>query len=161
RLESGPQSMTEVSIIVATDNLASALRDQGKYGEAEALNRRALAATDSTTHFGLFREPASVIYTRNLGRTLMLEAQYTEAEALLPDALTRLDRVRRDARTRSAFDRLPGSDATTSLAIDEDLGVLLIQEGRYADGEALLRNVVAISGQNLGPNHPQTLLATS
>ena len=143
RIEVSPTN--EFSIIAAIDKLASALRNQGKYSEAEVLSRRALAeqrqagACPPGAGCQPFAGTIPLSLSTNLAATLALEGQYKEAEQQLRRVLADLPPGDRPAVATGA------------------LAFVHLQRAEYLEAESLARQTLVSAERRLGPNHPQTL----
>jgi serine/threonine protein kinase/tetratricopeptide (TPR) repeat protein len=116
--------------------------NQGRYDAAERLRRHVLSVrrrpgTDDRLHARALRD---------LGSSLQQEGAFEEAAT----------------HYREALDLLAGTDRDTRIAYGEvanDLASVYHQRGDYAAAEPLLRDVVAIHRETLGPRHPHVAKA--
>jgi tetratricopeptide (TPR) repeat protein len=120
------------------NNLASAVRAQGRYVDAEGLFREALkidADTIGTAH------PNYAIDLNNLAGVVEAQGRYAEAEALYREAL------QIDADTIGT--------AHPDYAIDlNNLAGVVQEQGRYGDAEGLYREAMKIDADTIGAAHP-------
>src|SRR5271157_2474037 len=122
------------------NNLAATLHDQGKYAEAEAMHRQALAITRKALGED---HPDTAGSYNNLAETLRAQGKYAEAEAMHRRAL---------AITRKAL----GEDHPDTAGSYNNLAATLSAQGKYAEAEALHRRALAIRLKALGKDHPDT-----
>jgi tetratricopeptide (TPR) repeat protein len=123
------------------NTLASELRDQGKYDEAEPLFREALEVRRETLGN---RHPSTLGYINNLGTLLEAKGDLAAAEPLHREAL----KVRRETLGNRQQDTL------TSIS---NLGTLLKAKGDLAAAEPLCREALKGMRETLGNRHPSTL----
>ncbi len=125
-------------VAAALDDLARALRDEGKYAAAEPLARHALALRRD-----LLGEdhPDVAASLGNLGVLLFRSGEYPAAEAALTEALALRRRLPLNERV------LLGDSLT-------DLAFLYQAKAEYGRAESLFREAVEVYRQQLGPEHP-------
>ena len=121
--------------------LATELKAQGKYDEAEALCRKALEVA-LETHGN--RHPRTLISISSLGLLLHAKGDLAAAEPLCREAL--------EARRKTLSDRHP--DTLTSI---NNLGMLLQAKGDLAAAVPLCREALEARRETLGNRHPDTL----
>jgi CHAT domain-containing protein len=120
--------------------MAVNLGAQGKYAEAEARYREALAVLRQA----LGEEHPTTAYTCfNLASNLRRQSRYAEAEPLFRQAL--------DVQRR----RL-GEDHPQTIQCANGLAQTLDQQKRYPEAEPLFRQALAAAARALGDAHPQT-----
>ena len=120
--------------------LADAVRGQGRYPEAEALYRQALAARGKALGP---RHPDTALVMEDLAVALLFEGRYNEAESLLRPAL-------------AVDEKALGPEDVAVARCENSLARLLRLEGRYAEAEPHFRRALAIREKTLGPEHPDT-----
>ena len=165
--------------------LGGILHAQGRYEDAEAMHRRALAGRRRA--YGA-DDPRVGISRTNIALALWSRGELQEAEAMNRTALVALQRalgadhpvvaisssnlasildaqgnyVEAEAihrRALAARQRALGSEHPDVAASHNNLAVALEGQGRYAEAEAVHRRALAIWEQALGSDHPQ--VATS
>ena len=159
----------------ALASLGVALRRNGRYDDAERVQRAVLAERRATLGD---EHPQTVESMNNLGAALTDNGKHAEAETVLREAL----RVRDDPGTRSnlatslsrrgnyaAAERLyrsivrerelaSGSDTVETLHAKCNLGVMLAAQSKLDEAETLFREVAARRRRVLGDEHPETLV---
>lgn len=124
-------------------NVGPVLQLLGKYDEAEAENRRALARLEST----LSADHPEVARARgNLANILLRQGHYEQAETHYRGALAALQTTLGPKHPDVASCRI-------------NLSVLLQTSGKYEESEAEYRRVLALEEETLGPDHPTTIKA--
>ncbi|XRB19427.1 coatomer subunit epsilon [Pseudoscourfieldia marina] len=122
-------------------DVASLLKRQGKYADAEPLFREAL---DGHRRELGDAHPDTLNSINNLATLLMDQGKYDEAEPLFREAL--------DGKRRELGDAHP--DTLQSI---NGLANLLSDQGNYADAESLYREALDGHRRELGDAHPDTL----
>ena len=122
-------------------DLGNLLTSQGKYEEAEILQRQALEGRQQTLGPD---HPDTLISLGNLAGCLNDQGKYEEAEALHRQALE----VEQQAL---------GSDHPSTLTSLGNLALFLEEQGKYEEAEALNRQVLEGRQQALGHDHSDTL----
>ena len=122
-------------------SLGRALRFQGRYPDAEKLDRQTLEIQRRVLGP---QHPDTVGSISNLAATLFSEGRYPEAERLQRDTLA----IRR---------RVLGSQHPDTLISMVDLSTTLRKQSQYADAEKLQREVLATQISTLGPDDLDTL----
>ncbi len=169
----------------AKEILGYVLKKQGKFGEAEVLDREAAA--------GLRRQlgddhPEALTAVSDLAVLLQSMGKYPEAETLHRDVLTRRRRVlgNTDKATLQSLNNLGsilsqqnkndeaealyreglkgletglGHDHPDTLKIMHNLATLLLDEGKFDQAEPLFREVLDVSRRVLGEDHVDTLVS--
>lgn len=125
-----------------TEAQAKALREQGKYDDAERLYRQVLAKR--RTELG-DRHASTVSTLDQLGATLYMKGDLVGAEELLLEAL--------EARRATLGDSHPDTVASVSSS-----GMLLKDKGDLSRAEPLLREAVAAMRETIGERHPDALI---
>ncbi len=110
----------------------------GRYDDAEALHRRAIAIQEKAAGAG--RELA--VSLNNLALIDLKSGRQAEAEQLTKRALALQQKI------------LPANDADVAQSLN-NLSVAYRQLGRAAEGEPLLKRAIAIKEQIFGPDHPE------
>jgi tetratricopeptide (TPR) repeat protein len=121
-------------------NLAATLQAQGKYAEAEAMHRQALAIRIKA--LGAEHPDTATCYN-NLAATLEALRKYAEAEAMYRQALA--------IRIKAL-----GEDHPVTAISCNNLAEFLRNQGKYAEAEAMHRQALAIHIKALGEDHPDT-----
>jgi CHAT domain-containing protein/tetratricopeptide (TPR) repeat protein len=119
--------------------LAIIKRDQGKYAEAEGLQKRALAIHQQA--FGA-NHVVGAYYLNNLGTILRLQGKYAEAEELHRRALAN-------------YEQAVGPNEPHVAEPLNELALVIQAQGRYAEAEGLYQRALAIQEQALGSKHPK------
>jgi tetratricopeptide (TPR) repeat protein len=118
-------------------NLGDLYRQNGRYREAEALLRQALATAEQV--FGP-NDPNVLVILNNLAVLYKCIGEFDEAEQLYKRALAMIERE-------------PEVDDEKVATLYHNLGGLEHTRGRYAEGELLARRSVQLREGTLGPNH--------
>ncbi len=127
----------------ALNNLAVVYRLQGKYAEAEALSKRALAIRERALGANHLDVAQSL---NNLANLYDDQGRYAAAEELLQRALA--------IRERGLGPNHP--DVATTLS---SLAIAYYHEGKYAEVEEVDRRVLTIREHALGASHPDVAKA--
>ncbi len=122
-------------------NLATALNLQGKYAEAEEMNREVLEARKRVLGP---EHPDTLKSMNNLAMTLNFQGQYAEAEKMCREVL-------------EAMKRVLGPEHPDTLTSMMNLATALNLQGKYAEAEEMYREVLKTRKRVLGPEHPDTL----
>lgn len=163
-------------------NLGASQNDRGRYAEAEALYRQALAILKAFYGDDPFRTASGMTM---LGRALVYQKRFDEGVVLLERALTVQERVNgpMHPRVASALNDL-GSAALRQKRLDDaesrfrrmievyqkvygdshylpgialsNLASVLTEKKQYADAERLYREAIAIYERTLSPTHLNT-----
>jgi CHAT domain-containing protein/Tfp pilus assembly protein PilF len=130
------QKVREGVVVYVTDlnNLGALYYNQGRYAEAELLDKRALAIGEKLLG-------ADATRLNNLGTLYRAQGRYAEAEPLFKRALTINEKAHVPGNPLIAY-------TLTNLALLNRL------QGRYAEAEQLYKRVLEIREKLLGPNHP-------
>mmetsp|Transcript_16084 Transcript_16084/g.45155 ORF Transcript_16084/g.45155 Transcript_16084/m.45155 type:complete len:735 (+) Transcript_16084:44-2248(+) len=123
------------------NNLATLLKEQGRFAEAESLYRDALAARRE--HKGS-KHPKTLLAMSNLALLLQEQGNFNEAEALFRENF--------EAR----LETLGENDPLTLMAM-HNLGKVLKDRGYLSDAEKLLRSALELRTQVLGEHHKDTI----
>ena len=123
--------------------LASELRVQGKYDEAEPLFREALGLTRATLGN---RHPDTLASINNFGMLLRVKGDLDAAEPLFREAL--------EVSREFLGDRHPDTHTLISIS---NLGELLRAKGDFAAAEPLSREALEMQRETLAERHPSTL----
>eukprot|EP00729_Bicosta_minor_P032494 gene32494-biopygen5412 len=128
--------------LAAANQLADCLRCQRKFEEAIKL----LKSTLRSQRRVLGMEHRETLGTKsNLATALKANGQLEEAEKMFRTTLKTMKRV------------LPKNDTHILSTLNNFAGLLNNGLGKHAEAEAMLREVLAIQLQMLGPEHPDTL----
>ncbi|RDW63751.1 hypothetical protein BP6252_11296 [Coleophoma cylindrospora] len=169
---SHPDTLTSVS------NLALVLERQGRYAEAESMNRRALGGREKelgpnhpdtlTSRQGRYteaesmnrralegrekelrpRHPDTLTSVNNLALVLESQGRYTEAESM-------------NRRALEGSEKELGPSHPDTLTSVSNLALVLERQGRYTEAESMNRRALEGREKELGPNHPDTLTSVS
>ncbi len=171
--------------LASMNDLAEAIRWQGRYPEAEKLYREAWEGRQRVLGPD---NPATILSKNGVALALTDEHHYPEAEKLLeqvleterrtqgPSAAATLNTENSLALVLQDEGRLPeaeklyrdsadgfrqqfGPEHLNALRGYANLGIVLDQEGRFAESEKLQREMIDIKNRVLGPEHPYTLLS--
>jgi tetratricopeptide (TPR) repeat protein len=132
-------------VITTSGWLASILHDQGKWNEAEALEKQVLVTCQrefGPEHTQTLRSSAW------LASTFREQGKWNEAEALQRDVL-------------AGFQRTIGPEHPDTIAASALLAYTLLQQGKFDQAEIMEREVLAKRQDILGPEHIDTLSAAS
>ena len=133
---------THPDTLTTMNNLALVLNRQGKYVEAEAMNRQTLEITEEVlgkTH------PDTLTTMNNLALVLNGQGKYVEAEAM-------------NRQTLKISEEVLGKTHPNTLTTMNNLAGVLDMQGKYADAEAMNRQTLEITEEVLGKTHPDTLM---
>jgi tetratricopeptide (TPR) repeat protein len=119
---------------------AAELNQRGRYAEAEALYRRALAVWEEVLGP---RHRATAVSCNNLANVLNHQGRYQEAEALHRKALAIREQVL-------------GPQHPDTARSYENLAGILNNQRRFKEAEPLHRKALAVREEVLGPLHPDT-----
>ena len=123
---------------VATIGTLAVLYDpQGRYADAESLYKRALAIREKA----LGPDHPDVATNLDNLATLYKRKAATPTPSRCPNA-------RWQSTRRRSVPTIPTSRSLNNLAL------LYLDQGRYADAEPLIKRALAISEKALGPDHP-------
>ncbi|MER2533398.1 MAG: CHAT domain-containing tetratricopeptide repeat protein [Candidatus Competibacter sp.] len=129
--------------LTSVNNLAGLYQVQGRYGEAEPLYWRALAASEKVLGP---EHPATLRSVNNLAALYKSQGRYGEAEPLYWRALM-------------GWEKVLGPEHPDTLISVNNLAVLYKSQGRYGEAEPLRRRALAGFEKVLGPEHPSTLIS--
>jgi tetratricopeptide (TPR) repeat protein len=127
--------------LIAAGNLASSLRAQGKYAEAEAIDREVLGVRQRVLGP---EHPDTLLTAGNLASTLDAQGKYAEAETMHREVLL----IKR---------RVLGPEHPHTLRTAGNLANTLNNQGKHTEAEAIQREVLTVQRRVLGPEHPHTL----
>ncbi len=165
------------STLSSGSNLAGFLSKQGNYADAEQIEREVLAAQKRLLGA---EHPDTLMSANNLAVSLPYQGKYAEAERMLHDVLASRRRVLGPAHpyTLQTASSLEGVRALIRAkhpwtVLDQALGIMesnfglqpptnaaaLLDQGKHADAEQMLHDVLASLQRVLGPAHPDTLEA--
>jgi CHAT domain-containing protein/Flp pilus assembly protein TadD len=127
------------------NGLGRVYEHQGRYAEAEAVQKRALSVVESSPD----SDQMVVSYAlEDLGNAYFGEGRYAEAEDYYK-------------RTLAIREKAPGGDRT---AVSQTLNLLsnvYMRTGRFDEAEALLKRAVDIQEKGFGPDHPDVAKSLS
>ncbi len=124
-------------------HLGIVAEQQGKYAEAEALQRQTVEAMQRVLGPD---HPDTLRAANGLATVYMDQAKYPEAEAIY-------------SRNLKIEQRELGPENSQTLHGMHSLGAVYLYEGKYGAAEPLYRQTVEIERHVLGYEHPKTLLA--
>ncbi len=127
------------------NNLAQAVFAQGRYEEAEGLQREALAVRRQALPAG---HPDIATSLSNLANVVRAQGRYEEAERLYKEALEMLRQA------------LPAGHPAIAASVSNLAGVVSDQ-GRYGEAEGLRREALEIYRQALHLGHPDIAASVS
>ena len=132
-------------VAISLCNLAELYLEQGKYGKAESLYKRALAMYEKALgsnhcYFARVLDNLAVLYKD--------QGKYAEAEPMHKRALSILEKT------------LGPNDPDVASGLN-NLGGLYKEQGKYAEAEPLFKRALAIDEKVLGPNHLKVATALS
>ena len=131
--------------LTSVNNLAGLYQVQGRYGEAEPLYWRALAASEKVLGP---EHPATLRSVNNLAALYKSQGRYGEAEPLYWRALM-------------GWEKVLGPEHPDTLISVNNLAVLYQSQGRYGEAEPLYWRALAGNEKELGPEHPSTLASVN
>ncbi|OCK72922.1 hypothetical protein K432DRAFT_411225 [Lepidopterella palustris CBS 459.81] len=122
-------------------NLALVLWRQGKYEEAESMNRQILARREKV----LGAEHLDTLTSMsNLALVLWRQGKYEEAESI-------------NRQTLARGEKLLGAEHPDTLMSMNNLALVLESQGKYKEAESMNRQTLASRKKVLGKEHPDTL----
>ena len=125
----------------AESNLALSLLSQGKYADAERIQRKVLGAM-KRVHGA--QHPEMLMAAGNLASCLTHQGKYADAEHIEREAL-------------GATKRVLGTEHPSTLTRANNLAVCLGLQGKFAEAEAISREVFGARKRVLGVDHADTL----
>ena len=131
----GPQ---DLRLGTTLNNLASLYEAQGKYAEAEPLDKRALAIEEKA--LGPEDPYVAIIGLNNLAELYHQQGKYAEAEPLYK-------------RSLSILEKALGPEHPIMAKSLNNLGLVYTAQGKYAEAEPLHKRALAIREKALGPEH--------
>jgi tetratricopeptide (TPR) repeat protein len=131
--------------LTSMSNLALALRNQGKYNEAEPIHRQALALKKKVLGE---EHPVTLCSINNLASLLTNQGKYNEAEPMHYQILALCEKVL-------------GKEHPNTLNSMNNLAVLLKNQGKYDEAEPIYRQTLALREKVLGKEHQDTLISMS
>lgn len=175
--------MQDERTLAAANDLALALRGQGKYTDSEQLFREGLRERERTLGPS---HPSALESANNLAMTMEDQGKYEDAEKLYRQVLAGLDNIMSPSRSdmmgcvnnfllllckqakyteaedlvRQQLDKLEvvlGPDHPTTILCLGDLGTILHMQEKYDEAITLLRQALTRSRQVLGQENPDTL----
>ena len=127
--------------LAAADSLSVNLNREGKFPDADRLQREILALRQQALGP---QAPETLRTMSNLGNTLTLEGRFRDAEKLQRDTLE-LQR------------RVLGQENPETLRSATNLANTLSRQGNYREAEALQRSTLEAQRRVLGAQHPESL----
>jgi tetratricopeptide (TPR) repeat protein len=142
RKAAGLPAATRAALAEAPATAAKAyeLYQKGKYAQAEALYRKALAMRQEALGPD---HPDTALASSNLAASLESQGRVQEAEVLHRRAL-------------AVREQVLGSRHPHTAASRNNLAVTLKRQGRLKEAEQLIREALAVRQQVLGPRHPDS-----
>jgi tetratricopeptide (TPR) repeat protein len=129
------------STLMSMNNLATVLRDQGKYEQAEEMYRQALRLRETI----LGKEhPDTLTSVDNLALLLSCQGKYEQAEEM----------HRQTIRLRET---ILGKEHPATLTSIDNLAVVLNDQGKYNQAEEIHQQTLKLRKTILGNEHPATL----
>jgi tetratricopeptide (TPR) repeat protein len=120
------------------NGLGRVYEHQGRYAEAETVQKRALSLVESSPE----SDQMVVSYAlEDLGNAYFGEGRYAEAEDYYQRAL-------------AIREKAPGGDRTAVTQTLNLISNVYMRTGRFAEAETLLKRAVDIQEKAFGPNHP-------
>ncbi len=132
----------------SANNLAMCLEHQGKYAEAERIQREVLGALKRV--LGALKlvlgaeHPDTLRSASDLAMSLLNRGKYAEAE-----------RIQREVH--GVEKRVLGAEHPDTLRSANNLAGSLLNQGKYAEAEQMLHDALVSLQRILGPAHPDTL----
>jgi tetratricopeptide (TPR) repeat protein len=131
--------------LASVGNLVLALQGQGRYKEAESMNRRVLEGNEK--ELGV-NHPTTLTSVSNLALVLRRQGKYKEAESM-------------NRRALEGMERELGVHHPDTLTIVGNLAAVLEGQGRYEEAESMNRRALEWRERELGVHHPDTLTSLS
>jgi tetratricopeptide (TPR) repeat protein len=129
------------STLTSMNNLAMVLSDQGKYEQAEEMQRQALGLQETV----LGKEhPGTLRSMNNLATILRDQGKYEQAEEMQCQALRLQETVL-------------GKEHPQTLMSMNNLAMVLRDQGKYEQAEEMQRQALGLQETVLGKEHPETL----
>jgi tetratricopeptide (TPR) repeat protein len=131
--------------LATAGNLALSLSGQGKYADAERIEREVLRVRRrvlGTEH------PNTLVTAGNLALSLTNQGKYKEAEEIQREVL-------------GVETRVLGAEHPGTLTTAGNLAGSLSSQGRHAEAEAILRELLGSQKRVLGAEHPDTLMTAA
>ncbi len=119
---------------------AVALRDRGKFADAEPLLRKVLEIYEGVLGP---KNSGTTESCNNLADNLHVQGRFKDAEALYRKAL-------------AVDEEVLGTNDPATAAAEDNLGDNLNAQGRYKEAEPLLRHALSVREGVLGPRYPET-----
>jgi tetratricopeptide (TPR) repeat protein len=133
------------STLTSASNLAMSLFGQGKYVDAERIEREVLEVEKRVLGA---EHPATLTSANNLAESLFSQGQHAEAEQIQREVL----------RARK---RVLGAEHPDTLITAGNLATSLLNQGKDADAERIQREVLEVEKRVLGAEHPDTLTSAN
>ena len=131
----------EADAIIALENVARVLSSQGRYGEAEVLQRQALEKSISVNGY---YHPNTFIGRGELAGTVRDQERFSEAEAMYEQLL--------EDRRKTLGERHHDTLITLS-----NMATVKARLGKKQESEKLYREALKIELETLGQHHPSTI----
>jgi hypothetical protein len=128
--------------LTSAGNLANSLTCQGRYAEAEAIEREVLAVRRRVLGA---EHPNTLTSASHLACSLSNQGRHAEAEQIEREVLELQKRVL-------------GGEHPDMLATANNLAMTLSYQGKHAEAERIQQSVLASCKCILGPTHPTTLM---
>jgi tetratricopeptide (TPR) repeat protein len=171
------------STLASMSNLAVVLRDQGKYEQAEEMQRQALGLHETALGKD---HPDTLRCMNSLALVLRGQGKYEQAEEMHrqalglqetalgedhPDTLTSMDNMALALRYQGKYEQAEemqrqtlglqetvlGKDHPDTLASMNNLALVLRDQGKYEQAEEMWRQTLGLQETVLGKEHPETL----
>ena len=166
------QPKTHPDTLTTMSTLALVLNRQGKYADAEAINRQTLEIREEVlgkTH------PDTLTLTlttmNNLALVLNNQSKYADGKGLTPQLYNLAlvlnkqgkyaDAEAMNRQTLEIKEEVLGKTHPDTLTTMSNLALVLNSQGKYADAEAMNRQTLEIREEVLGKTHPDTLTTMS
>ena len=141
-LERNPGDLgLEADAIIALENVARVLSSQGRYAEAEVLQRQALERSISVNGY---YHPSTFIGRGELAGTVRAQGRFAEAETMYEQLLE-------DRR------KTLGQRHHDTLITLDNLATVKARLGKKQESEKLYREALKIELETLGEHHPSTV----
>jgi hypothetical protein len=131
--------------LTSASNLAISLVDQGKYADAERIEREVLGVKKRVLGA---EHPSTLTSTSNLATSLSYQGKYADAERIQREVL-------------GVQKRVLGAEHPDTLTSGNNLASSLIDQGKCAEAERINREVLGVQKRVLGAEHPDTLMTVS
>jgi hypothetical protein len=131
--------------LTTANNLAASLSDQGKYAEAERIEREVLVARKRVLGP---EHPDTLGDANNLAMSLSNQGKHVDAELILREV-------------HDVQKRVLGAEHPSTLTSANNLALSLSYQGKHADAERIQHEVLDVQKRVLGAEHPSTLTSAN